>query len=119
MYYISKEIEVSASHSLNLSYDSPCNELHGHNWKIKVFCKSEELNKEGMIVDFTYIKKAIKDRLDHKNLNTVRPFNDPEFNSTAENIAYDIYESLKSFGCYRVEVIEVEGSWACYEHEGK
>ena len=34
MYTVKKRIEVSASHSLKLSYESKCQNLHGHNWII-------------------------------------------------------------------------------------
>ena len=57
MYYIKKTMEVSASHSLSLSYESKCTNLHGHNWVITVYCKSEKLNADGMVCDFTHIKE--------------------------------------------------------------
>ena len=44
MYYVEKTIEISAAHNLMLSYESKCETLHGHNWKIVVYCKAEELN---------------------------------------------------------------------------
>ena len=53
MYYIEKTMEISACHCLKLSYESKCQNLHGHNWIITVYCKSSELNKDGMVVDFT------------------------------------------------------------------
>ena len=59
MYYIKKRLEVSASHNLKLSYESKCQNLHGHNWIIYVYCKGEELNQDGMLFDFTHIKKQI------------------------------------------------------------
>lgn len=37
MYTVIKRMEVSASHSLKLSYQSKCENLHGHNWIITVF----------------------------------------------------------------------------------
>ena len=82
MYTVVKRMEVSAAHSLCLSYPSKCENLHGHNWIITVWCRSRELNRDGMVVDFTHIKQAVMDRLDHKNLNEVIPCN-----PTAENIA--------------------------------
>ena len=55
MYTVIKRMEVSASHSLKLSYQSKCENLHGHNWIIIVFCRSKDLNEDGMVVDFTHI----------------------------------------------------------------
>jgi 6-pyruvoyltetrahydropterin/6-carboxytetrahydropterin synthase len=39
---IIKEIEIAISHKLDLDYISKCNELHGHNLKIKVFMKMKK-----------------------------------------------------------------------------
>ena len=108
MYYIEKILEVSASHRLNLDYDSKCSKLHGHNWIITVYCKSEKLNSSGMVVDFSHIKSVIMDKLDHSNLNEVF-----DFNPTAENIAYWIAQNVDK--CYKVRVQESEGNTAVYE----
>ena len=67
-------MEISASHSLKLSYRSKCENLHGHNWIITVYCRSEVLNEDGMVVDFTHIKETVMGRLDHRNLNEVVSF---------------------------------------------
>ena len=110
MYTVIKRMEVSASHSLNLSYPSKCERLHGHNWIITVHCRARELNADGMVVDFTQIKEAVMQRLDHQNLNEILPFN-----PTAENMACWICEQIPH--CYRVEVQESEGNTAIYEKD--
>lgn len=110
MYTIIKRMEISASHSLNLSYQSKCENLHGHNWIITIYCRSKELNEDGMVVDFTHIKEKVMSRLDHQNLNEVLPFN-----TTAENIAHWVCEQVPY--CYRVEVQESEGNVAVYEED--
>ena len=71
MYYIKKSFEISASHHLKLSYQSKCSNVHGHNWHITIYCKSRELNKDGMVADFSEVKRLIHDRLDHADLNKV------------------------------------------------
>lgn len=108
MYEVIKELEISAAHKLDLPYESPCTRLHGHNWKVKVFLKSETLNAEGMIMDFKKIKEKIQSRLDHKVLNEVL-----EFNPTAENLAKFICDELAPY-CYRAEVCESENNTAVY-----
>lgn len=108
MYYVKKTMEISAAHRLTLDYESKCTQLHGHNWLITVYCKSAELNANGMVVDFTIIKQMIKDRLDHQVLNDVLPCN-----PTAENIARWICEQIPQ--CYKVEVQESRGNVAIYE----
>lgn len=110
MYTVVKRMEVSAAHSLRLSYPSKCENLHGHNWIITIYCRSKELNEDGMVMDFNYIKERIKSRLDHQNLNEVLPFN-----PTAENMARWICGQLPS--CYKVEVQESENNMAVYEED--
>ena len=107
MYYISKRMEVAGSHRLTLDYESKCSNLHGHNWIITVYCKSKELNANGMVCDFSKIKNDIHGKLDHKNLNDVLPFN-----PTAENIAKWICDQIPE--CYKVTVQESEGNTATY-----
>ena len=71
MYYIKKTIEISACHRLCLSYESKCTNMHGHNWIITVYCRARKLNADGMVVDFTEVKRRIQDVIDHANLNDV------------------------------------------------
>lgn len=108
MYYVKKRLEIAGSHRLELDYESKCSRLHGHNWIITVSCRSRELNKNGMVVDFTEVKREIENKLDHANFNEVLPFN-----PTAENLARWICEMIPH--CYRVEVIESENNSAAYE----
>lgn len=108
MYYVKKTMEVAGCHRLTLPYESKCSQLHGHNWIITVWCKSEELNEAGMVVDFTEVKKRVHGYLDHGNFNELLPFN-----PTAENIARWVCEQTDK--CYRVEVQESEGNVAIYE----
>ena len=64
MYTITKRMEVSGAHFLHLDYESKCSHLHGHNWIITVTCQRETLDANGMVVDFTKIKKTVN-QLDH------------------------------------------------------
>lgn len=107
MYYISKRFEVAFAHQLTLDYESPCRRLHGHNAIITVYCRSRQLNRNGMVVDFKHISEVIKDRLDHQNINDIFAFN-----PTAENIAHWICEQIPE--CYKVTVQESEGNIATY-----
>ncbi len=110
MYYVKKRIEIAGCHQLELNYESKCTSLHGHNWIITVCCRSKELNSNGMVVDFTHVKRLITDTLDHRNFNEVLPFN-----PTAENIARWICDLIPE--AYRVEVIESENNTAVYERD--
>ena len=116
MYTIRKKLEVAGAHRLELDYESKCQNLHGHNWIITVELKSSSLNNNGMVMDFTHIKRKIHDRLDHKYLNDIF-----DFNPTAENIAEWIADELTGFfddiwvDCTRVEVEESPNNTAIYE----
>lgn len=110
MYYVRKRLEISAAHQLRLSYPSKCQKLHGHNWIITIECRSRKLNADGMVEDFTLIKKKVAGLLDHAVLNDVVPFN-----PTAENIARWIVDSIPT--CFRCEVCESEGNTAIYEED--
>ena len=112
MYYVKKRLEISASHQLSLNYKSKCENLHGHNWIIEIYMKSETLDENGMVYDFTHIKEKVKAKLDHQNLNDVLK----GINPTAENIAKWIAEQLGE-KCYKVTVQESEGNIAVYEVE--
>lgn len=98
-------MEISACHRLNLSYESKCQRLHGHNWKIIVYCATDKKNKDGMVIDFKDVKEKIHGYLDHGYLNELLPFN-----PTAENLAEWIVGQFPQ--CYRAVVQESEDNTA-------
>lgn len=97
---------------MKLDYESKCSDIHGHNWIVTVYLKSKILNKNGMIIDFSHVKKDIQQLLDHKIINDVLK----DVNPTAENIAKWIADKLGP-KCFRVEVQESENNKAIYEKE--
>ncbi len=112
MYYVTKRMEIAGSHSLKLSYESKCENLHGHNWIVTVFCRAQELNKDGMVIDFKHLKEKIHGYLDHGNFNELLPFN-----PTAENIARWIVDQIPE--CYKATVQESEDNIATYCEESQ
>jgi len=116
MYTINKEFHFSASHILTgLEPEHPCSRLHGHNYVVNIFLRSEKLNEVGFIIDYGELKPVlhyIKDVLDHRHLNDILPFN-----PTAENLARHFYDTFKPQfpSLFKVEVSETPKTNASYE----
>lgn len=95
MFELKVSADFSAAHHLD-KYTGKCSRLHGHNWKVDVYLKSNRLNKIGMIRDAREVKKILKkflEELDHRYLNDVPFFK--KKNPTSENIAMYVYEGFK------------------------
>ena len=75
MYFVSKRLEISIAHHLKTSYDKRCQHLHGHNAIVTIYCQSDTLNEDGMVIDFKKIKDLIMQKLTinilMKNLNLI------------------------------------------------
>jgi 6-pyruvoyltetrahydropterin/6-carboxytetrahydropterin synthase len=94
MYEVSVDEQFAAAHNLR-NYKGKCEDLHGHNYKLQVVLKGEELDSTGLLYDFVHLKQVIRDvirALDHKYLNELPPF--VELNPSAENIARHIYNEI-------------------------
>jgi len=131
MFRVSREIHFCYGHRL-LNYDGKCRNLHGHNGKAIIALEGEALDRLGMVVDFTQIKRVVQtwidETLDHKMilhrddpmLPELRRQNEPvvvvDVNPTAENIAKMIYDYASAQGLPVVEVTlwETENSYATY-----
>lgn len=120
MFEINVEAYFSAAHKLR-DYKGKCENMHGHNWKVRVVCVSGKLNKQGMVIDFSELKGELNralQQLDHKYLNDIDYFK--KVNPTSENIAKYIYNKLlKDLAIYSlnlkaVTVWETEASSAVY-----
>jgi len=116
MYSLKVESSFSSAHNLR-AYKGRCEKLHGHNWKIEAVTESADLDKIGMVLDFKLIKNELNeilDKLDHKYLNKIKPFD--KTNPTSENIARFIYETLKPkiAGLKSITVWENSTSCAAY-----
>jgi len=122
MYEISVDEQFAAAHNLR-DYHGKCEDLHGHNYKVRVVLEGKELDSTGLLYDFVHLKHVIQDvirSLDHKYLNELEPFD--KLNPSAENIARHIYDEtskhiLKSPNATRVAgvtVWETETSAATY-----
>ncbi|MFA7074191.1 MAG: 6-carboxytetrahydropterin synthase QueD [Endomicrobiaceae bacterium] len=98
----------SSAHALR-EYKGKCENLHGHNWKVRVCFAGTKLDGCGMLIDFTDMKKYLDTvilSLDHKFLNETMPFD--KINPTAENIASFIFSQMQRFETENAKVYEVE-----------
>jgi 6-pyruvoyltetrahydropterin/6-carboxytetrahydropterin synthase len=122
MYEISVEETFAAAHNLR-GYKGKCEELHGHNYKVRVTLAGNELDATGLLCDFVHVKQAIQAvirLLDHKYLNELPPFD--TVNPSAENIARYIYdETTKQLpppsngaGIASIQVWETDAASATY-----
>ena len=96
MYELKVRTHFAAAHQLRMVADK-CENLHGHNWKVEVCVKGEQLNDAGILMDFGEIKRHIADImkvLDHKFLNELEIF--PDGNPSSESIARYIADSLQA-----------------------
>lgn len=118
MYELMIEDTFASAHQL-IGYEGPCENIHGHTWKVQVCLKGDKLDKLGMLYDFKQAKKVLKDILagfDHKNLNEMECF--LKNNPTAENISraiYDLYSGkIGDIKVSKVTVWESETTCATY-----
>jgi 6-pyruvoyltetrahydropterin/6-carboxytetrahydropterin synthase len=120
MFEVKIVTDFAAAHSLR-NYPGECKNVHGHNWKVEIIVRSEDLDSIGLSLDFKSMKKETEDlldTLDHHYINEVPPFH--TLNPSAENIARWLYESLSKrlntpqVGVARVNVWENDRSCASY-----
>jgi 6-pyruvoyltetrahydropterin/6-carboxytetrahydropterin synthase len=94
MFEVAVEQGFASAHALR-NYKGRCENVHGHNWKVRVVIEGEQLDQTGMLVDFLDIKSwmgQILDRIDHQFLNEIPPFD--VVNPSAENIAEYFYQQM-------------------------
>jgi len=92
MYEVSIDESFAAAHNLR-GYKGKCEDLHGHNYKVRVTLEGPELDSVGLLYDFVHLKQIIQAvirSLDHKYLNELSPFD--VLNPSAENIARHVYQ---------------------------
>jgi len=110
------EDSFNSAHALR-GYNGPCENLHGHTWKVQIYFNGKTLNKIGILIDFREVKAKLKDvlaGLDHKNLNDLPEFK--KINPSCELLAKLIFEKLREQikGLTKVTVWESEKTSASY-----
>lgn len=116
VFTIRKTFKFEAAHRLTTSFSRKCQQVHGHSYKLELFLQTDELNEDGMVIDFGRVKQLFQDKLelwDHRivlqrgdlvsrKLMEVVADGYPcigliivDFNPTAENMAKFFYELLE------------------------
>jgi 6-pyruvoyltetrahydropterin/6-carboxytetrahydropterin synthase len=120
MFDVFIKTHFSGGHHLR-NYPGNCEKPHGHNWKVKVSVRVQELDALGMGIDFKVLKEKVNgvvDELDHCDLNEHPTFQDR--NPSSEHIATFLFEQLTPvlsadrYSLYSVEVRETDTSGVIY-----
>jgi 6-pyruvoyltetrahydropterin/6-carboxytetrahydropterin synthase len=123
MYTVFKDFTFSAAHRIR-GHTGGCENLHGHNYRVRVQVEAETLDRLGMVIDFADLKAVVGEiagRFDHRVINELEPFD--ERNTTAELLAEWICreaerrlaEGERRLRVRRVEVWESDSSCAIFE----
>ena len=121
MFTVFKEFSFAAAHAIR-GHTRGCQNLHGHNYRVRVVVASETLDALGMVIDFADLKaivEAVVGKFDHAVINDHPPF-DTERNTTAEELARYVHEEVgerlpAGRTVRRVEIWETDSSCASYE----
>jgi 6-pyruvoyltetrahydropterin/6-carboxytetrahydropterin synthase len=121
MFMVSVQAHYDSAHFLR-HYKGKCERLHGHRYVVEVALATNELNESGIAFDFVDVKRelrALAERLDHRNLNDLEPFD--EIEPSAENQARYFYQELgrrlpgaMADAIVYVRVWETPTQWAQY-----
>ena len=96
MFQVSVEETFSAGHALR-NYHGKCENVHGHNYRVRVTLEGPQLDSTGLLCDFVELKRAMRDViavLDHQFINDLEPFR--SVNPSAENLAKYFYDEISS-----------------------
>jgi 6-pyruvoyltetrahydropterin/6-carboxytetrahydropterin synthase len=94
MFEVSVEQTFAAGHALR-NYKGKCENVHGHNYRVRITVQGDQLDPTGLLVDFLDVKGLIGgvvDYLDHQFINDLPPFD--QLNPSAENIAKYFYDRV-------------------------
>jgi 6-pyruvoyltetrahydropterin/6-carboxytetrahydropterin synthase len=92
MFEVSVDETFAAGHALR-GYKGKCENVHGHNYKVRIVLEGSQLDSIGLLFDFTHLKRVIREivaGIDHVFLNDRPPFDTT--NPSAENLAKFFYD---------------------------
>jgi 6-pyruvoyltetrahydropterin/6-carboxytetrahydropterin synthase len=122
MHTIFKDFAFAAAHAIR-GHTRGCENLHGHNYRVRVYLQAATLDALGMVLDFADLKQVMQEVLapfDHRVINEIPPFDNR--NTTAELLSQYVHEEVQRrfaaegrIRVTRVEVWENDSSCAAYE----
>jgi 6-pyruvoyltetrahydropterin/6-carboxytetrahydropterin synthase len=92
MHTIFKDFTFSAAHAIR-GHTRGCQNLHGHNYRVRVHLRAGRLDHLGMVLDFADLKEMMQEILgpfDHRVINDIPPFD--ERNTTAELFSEYVFQ---------------------------
>lgn len=96
MFEVSVERTFAAGHALR-NYKGKCENVHGHNYRVQITAEGQELDANGLLIDFIELKRLtmeVIDYLDHRFINDLPPFD--VINPSAENLAKYFYDRVSA-----------------------
>jgi|SRR5580693_5177429 6-pyruvoyltetrahydropterin/6-carboxytetrahydropterin synthase len=94
MFQVSVEETFSSGHALR-GYRGKCENVHGHNYRVRVTVEGPQLDSIGLLCDFTEVKRVLREiirGLDHQFINDLEAFR--TVNPSAENLAKYFYDEV-------------------------
>jgi 6-pyruvoyltetrahydropterin/6-carboxytetrahydropterin synthase len=94
MHTIFKDFSFAAAHAIR-GHTGGCQNMHGHNYRVRVHLRARRLDELGMVLDFADLKAIMQEVVgpfDHRVLNEVPPFD--ERNTTAELLAQYVFDEV-------------------------
>ena len=64
MYTVTTEQSFDSAHFL-AGYKGKCKNIHGHRWRVLIKVGSEQLEDDGMVVDFKKLKRDLKEMAEY------------------------------------------------------
>ena len=112
MFTVFKDFNFAAAHTIR-GHTGNCQNLHEHNYQMRVHVAAERLDGLGMVIDFADLKAVVGEiagRFDHRVINELEPFD--ERNTTAELLAeyvcHEVQERLGGLDGDRLAVEQME-----------
>ena len=127
MFIVTKTFRVPVGHRLSLHLGL-CKNVHGHNLKLEVSVKSNNLNPNWMVIDFSDLKKIVNKIIEKWDHTLLLNENDHEFinatetitkiltipgEPTAENLCYRLFTEIQTELkiCYSPQVMNFVRIW--------